>query len=168
MAALDAERYLESVHDAIASRSRSRRLIDPEGPVPSGTEPAPVPDRPAYDRMSWHGTNLRARFEACLRAGPRGGRARPSQHLGAGRAQRTGNTWRGADSHPPLAVRFRLEGSNWFARPEQVTPKAWRHDIALLEQTHRRCGPPLPISAADLDRAPTRSKVTMQALVTGG
>ena len=32
---------------------------------------------------------------------------------------------------------FPLSGSNWFARPADGTPAAWRADVALLEDTHQ-------------------------------
>ena len=32
---------------------------------------------------------------------------------------------------------FPLKGSNWFPRPQDATEKAWRADIALLDEMHR-------------------------------
>jgi uncharacterized damage-inducible protein DinB len=123
----------------------------------------------AYDRKSWHGTNLRGSIRGL---DPAVAARRP----GAGRhniwelvvhaAYWKYVAWRRLTS--VARGSFPLEGSNWFARPEQVTLKAWRHDIALLEQTHRTLRAAIAdLRPPDLDRAPTRSKVTMQALVTG-
>jgi len=33
---------------------------------------------------------------------------------------------------------FPLDGSNWFAQPAPPTEKAWRADVAMLEEQHRR------------------------------
>ncbi len=32
---------------------------------------------------------------------------------------------------------FKLEGSNWFQRPVELSEKAWRADLELLEAEHR-------------------------------
>jgi hypothetical protein len=32
---------------------------------------------------------------------------------------------------------FPLEGSNWFARPVELSDAAWRADVALLDAQHR-------------------------------
>ena len=32
---------------------------------------------------------------------------------------------------------FPLKGSNWFERPIEATDRAWRSDVALLEDMHR-------------------------------
>jgi hypothetical protein len=33
---------------------------------------------------------------------------------------------------------FALKGSNWFKRPVELSQKAWRDDLALLEVEHRK------------------------------
>lgn len=94
----------------------------------------------AYDRRSWHGTNLRGSIR------------RVSAAVAARRPDRgRHNIWEIVvhAAYWKYAVRrrllgeargsFPLKGSNWFSRPE--TPKAietaWQADIALLDQMHR-------------------------------
>jgi hypothetical protein len=144
-------------------------LIDPEGSVPSELSQLLFLIDTAYDRVSWHGTNLKGSIRG---VSPRAAAWRPRRRrhniweLVVHAAYWKYVAWRRLTS----AARgsFPLEGSNWFARPEQVTLKAWRHDIALLEQTHRTLRVAIAdLRPPDLNRAPARSKVTMRALVTG-
>jgi uncharacterized damage-inducible protein DinB len=123
----------------------------------------------SYDRVSWHGTNLRGSIRG---VSPRQAASRPAAgrhniwELVVHAAYWKYIAWRRLTS----ATRgsFPLEGSNWFTRPQQVTEKAWRADIALLEQTHRTLRAAIAdLRPADLTRKPPRSKVTTRALVTG-
>jgi hypothetical protein len=48
---------------------------------------------------------------------------------------------------------FPFRGSNWIVRPESPTEKAWRSDLALLGELHRRLrGAVEKISPATLSR----------------
>ena len=92
----------------------------------------------AYDRRSWHGTNLRGSIRGLSRA-----RAtwRPSPDRR--------NIWELVvhAAYWKYAVRrrltgdkrgsFPLRGSNWWTRPEEDTDAAWQRDIALLAAEHR-------------------------------
>ncbi len=105
----------------------------------------------AFDRTSWHGTNLRGSL--------RGVSARLAAHRPArGRH----NIWEVTvhAAYWKYAVRrrltgekrgsFTLEGSNWFERPEpssrgarraKIAPadeRAWKRDVRLLIDEHRR------------------------------
>jgi uncharacterized damage-inducible protein DinB len=91
----------------------------------------------AYDRQSWHGTNLRGSIrrmtleQLCWRPG-------------AGRH----NIWEIVvhAAYWKYAVRrrltgekrgsFPLKGSNWFARPVDASESAWREDLLLLQSAH--------------------------------
>jgi uncharacterized damage-inducible protein DinB len=123
----------------------------------------------SYDRVSWHGTNLRGSIRGVSprQAAWRPGRSRHNiWELVVHAAYWKYVAWRRLTS----AARgsFPLEGSNWFVRPQEATLSAWRSDIALLEQTHRTLRASIAaLRPADLDRKPPRSKVTMRALVTG-
>jgi uncharacterized damage-inducible protein DinB len=123
----------------------------------------------AYDRVSWHGTNLKGSIRGVSprQAAWRPGRSRHNiWELVVHAAYWKYVAWRRLTS----AARgsFPLEGSNWFARPEQATLEAWRHDIALLEQTHRTLRTAIAdLRPRDLNHKPAKSKVTMRALVTG-
>ena len=93
----------------------------------------------AFDRKAWHGPNLRG----CVRgldARTAAWRPAPGRHnirelvvhaaywKYAVRRRLTGEK-RGS---------FPLTGSNWFARPEADGEAAWRDDVALLAEEHRR------------------------------
>jgi hypothetical protein len=64
---------------------------------------------------------------------------------------------------------FPLKGSNWFARPDaEATEEAWRADVALLEEMHRRMRAAVAaLAPADLHRTPAGSKVSNSALILG-
>jgi hypothetical protein len=92
----------------------------------------------AYDRRSWHGTNLHGSIrgvspkQAAWRPGP-------SRHniweivvhaaywKYAARRRLTGEA-RGS---------FPMKGSNWFERPQAATDALWRSDVELLDAMHR-------------------------------
>ena len=93
----------------------------------------------AFERKSWHGTNLRGAFRGMTagEAAWRPGEGRP-------------NAWELAlhTAYWKYVVRrkltgekrgsFALEGSNWFRRPEgEPDGAAWKDDLALLVAEHR-------------------------------
>jgi uncharacterized damage-inducible protein DinB len=123
----------------------------------------------AYNRASWHGTNLRGSIRG---VSPRQAAWRPGQgrhniwELVVHSAYWKYVAWRRLTS----ATRgsFALDGSNWFPRPEQATRAAWRSDLALLDDTHRTLRAAIvELDPRDLDRKPRKGKTTMRALVTG-
>jgi hypothetical protein len=92
----------------------------------------------AFDRRSWHGTNLRGSLRG-VSLRDAAWRPAPGRH----------NIWELAvhAAYWKYAVRrrltdegrgsFPLEGANWFERPEQATAAAWSTDLALLREQHR-------------------------------
>jgi len=93
----------------------------------------------AYDRRAWHGPNLRGAIrglrpaEAAWR--PDGGANsiwRIVLHCAywkyAVRRRLTGEGKRGS---------FARKGSNWFPLPEPADARAWKADVALLDEEHR-------------------------------
>ncbi len=63
---------------------------------------------------------------------------------------------------------FPLKGSNWFKRPMVATEKAWRADIALLEETHRSMHDAIAgLTSSDLKKNPTGSKWTNLQTISG-
>jgi uncharacterized damage-inducible protein DinB len=92
----------------------------------------------AYDRRSWHGTNLRGSLRG-LGAAEAAWRPAKQRH----------NIWEIAvhAAYWKYVVRrrlrgerrgsFALSGSNWFRRPLEPTAAAWRADLALLDDCHR-------------------------------
>src|SRR5262245_48041493 len=87
----------------------------------------------AYDRRSWHGTNLRGSIRglSAKRAAWRPARGRHNiwelvVHAAYWKyvvRRRLGREARGS---------FPLKGSNWFERPLEGTDHAWRADVLLL------------------------------------
>ena len=126
----------------------------------------------AYNRASWHGTNLRGSIrrvgvkQAAWRPGP----ARHTiwetvvhaAYWKYAAARRFTGSGRGS---------FPLKGSNWFRRPidgTRTTDSAWRADIALLDQMHGLLrGAVAGLSSKDLARTPPGKKVSNFALISG-
>ncbi len=99
----------------------------------------------AYNKQSWHGTNLRGSIR---RVTPEVAAWRPARNrhniweLVVHAAYWKYAVWRRLTGEKRGS--FPLDGSNWFARPERTTlqgrttgvDKAWRADVALLDRTH--------------------------------
>jgi hypothetical protein len=126
----------------------------------------------AYNRTSWHGTNLRGSIR---RVGVEQAvwRPKPNRH----------NIWEivvHAAYWKYAAARrftsgargsFGLKGSNWFRRPldrANATERAWREDVALLDETHDTLREAVArLSPEDLTRTPPGKKVSNFALLSG-
>ena len=123
----------------------------------------------AYNRRSWHGTNLRGTIR-----GLTAGQAvwRPARHRH--------NIWElvvHAAYWKYAALRrftggargsFPLKGSNWVERSNGSDEAAWRKDVRLLDQQHRLLREAVAaLSARDLNRTPRGSKVSNFALLSG-
>ena len=140
----------------------------------------------AYDRKSWHGTNLRGsiRGVTAAQAARRPARGRHNiwelvLHAAywkyVVRRRLTGDLSakrKVALSLPKGEKRgsFELDGSNFFPRPEpgRATEVAWRGDIALLDRTHRQLRDAIAALPASALRPSRRSgEVTPFFLVTG-
>jgi hypothetical protein len=111
----------------------------------------------AYNRQSWHGTNLRGSIRGITarEAAQRPGRGRHNiwelvvhaaywKYVVLRRLTGDPSTKLRVDPSTTLRVdkrgSFELAGSNFFLRPERgkATDAAWRADIALLDRTHQR------------------------------
>ena len=123
----------------------------------------------AYNRQSWHGTNLRGSVRG-MSSDLAAWRPAPDRHniweivvhaaywKYAARRRLTGQA-RGS---------FPLKGSNWFPRPQEATDKAWRADIALLDQMHSSLRDAvLHLPARQLYLTAKGSNVTNFALLSG-
>ena len=122
----------------------------------------------AYDRKSWHGTNLRGSIRG-LTPQQAVWRPQPARHniheLGVHAAywkyaarRRLSQGKRGA---------FPLAGSNFFARETADAPQ-WKSDVALLEQMHRQLRATIStLPAAALPKPLRNSDLTHAALITG-
>jgi len=63
---------------------------------------------------------------------------------------------------------FPLKGSNWFPRPEADSLAAWRADIALLDEMHRRLRDTVAgLSPRDLETIPRGSRLSNRAVISG-
>ncbi len=92
-----------------------------------------------YERKAWHGPNLRQSLRG-VSPECAAWRPQPGRH----------NIWEIAlhAAYWKYVVRRRLQGgkrgsfvlkgSNWFKRPMELSEKAWRADLALLEAEHRK------------------------------
>lgn len=93
----------------------------------------------AFDRKSWHGTNLRGAI-----------RGVPADLAAWRPAEGRHNIWELVvhAAYWKYAVRrrlvrekrgsFSLEGSNWWARPQDGGPTEWKRDVSLLVAEHAR------------------------------
>jgi len=123
----------------------------------------------AFDRRSWHGTNLRGAIRGL---GPRQASWRP----GRGRH----NVWELVlhAAYWKYAVRrrltgekrgsFALAGSNWFPSPARPTEGEWKKAVALLVEEHRRLRAVIAgLGAADLVRVVKGRRVSHRRLLRG-
>jgi hypothetical protein len=123
----------------------------------------------AYDRPSWHGSNLRGSIrgitldELCRRP-----------------AANRHNIWEIVlhAAYWKYAVRrrilgekrgsFAVKGSNWFARPVEATAAAWRADLRLLQEMHDSVRAAIAgVAARDLYRKSRGSRHTNAFMITG-
>lgn len=126
----------------------------------------------AYNKSSWHGTNLRGSLrrvtpaQAAWRPGPDRHNiweiAVHAAYWKYAAARRFTGGARGS---------FPLTGSNWFLRPVGSGPSgagAWRADLDLLDGMHDSLrGVLMRLSAKELARTPPGSKVSNIALLSG-
>jgi uncharacterized damage-inducible protein DinB len=123
----------------------------------------------AYNRRSWHGTNLRGSIRG-LTARQAAWRPAPRRH----------NIWELVvhAAYWKYAVlrrftgaargSFPLKGSNWFERSNAADEAGWREDVALLEGQHGVLRDAIAALAdRDLDRTPRGSKVSNFELLSG-
>jgi hypothetical protein len=125
----------------------------------------------AYNKASWHGTNLRGSLRRVTPA-QASWRPAPGRHniweiavhaaywKYAAARRFTGGT-RGS---------FPLKGSNWFRRPEAGVPPdaGWKRDLQLLDDMHDALrAAVVRLSAKDLSRTPPGKKVSNFALISG-
>lgn len=125
----------------------------------------------AYDRQSWHGTNLRGslrgvtfRQAACRPAPRRHNIWELVVHCAYWKyavTRRLTGQKRGS---------FPLEGSNWFDRPVRGahTERAWKEDLALLDAMHRALRAAVAqLPASRLDEVPEQFKTSNSFLIQG-
>jgi DinB superfamily len=123
----------------------------------------------AYDRRSWHGTNLRGSIRGMLPE-EAAWRPAPGRHNAWEIVVHAGY-WKYAVRRRLVGDRrgsFPLKGSNWFERSDAANTRLWREDLALLDRMHAElCSAVSALSARDLDRAATGGTTSVFELVAG-
>ena len=123
----------------------------------------------SYDRLAWHGTNLRGSVRG-LSAAQASWRPAPQRH----------NIWEIVvhAAYWKYAVRrrilgekrgsFPLKGSNWFRRPVEDTAAAWKADLVLLDETHKSMRQAIEqLPARKLHTLQGKTKFTYAQLIYG-
>jgi hypothetical protein len=125
----------------------------------------------AFDRRSWHGTNLRGSLKG-LTGAQAAWRPAPGRHnvweIALHAAYWKYAVWRRLTGGKRGS--FPLAGSDWWRRPAgEVSEEAWRADVALLAEQHRRLRAVVArLKPSDLaKRAPAGRQVTIAAVVRG-
>lgn len=123
----------------------------------------------AYDRKSWHGTNLRGSVRG-LSARHAAWRPAPDRH-NVWELVVHAAYWKYAAFRRLTGLKrgsFPLKGSNWFARGDRADDRAWREDLALLDHTHKTLRAAVAkLSPADLDHTARGSTLSNFALLSG-
>ena len=123
----------------------------------------------AYEKKAWHGPNLRGSIRG-LDAQRTAWRPGPNRHNIWEIVVHTAY-WKYIVRRRMLGERrdsFPLKGSNWFVRPTSFVEKAWRDDIALLEDMHRKMRSAVSaFSPKDLQKIPRGSKVSNASIIYG-
>jgi hypothetical protein len=123
----------------------------------------------AYQRAAWHGPNLRGSLRG-VSAREAAWRPAPGRHniweIAVHAAYWKYAVWRRLTGQKRGS--FPIRGSNWFKRPETLTEKAWKADLAMLERLHRQVrAAAAQLRASDLPRRSRGSRRTNATLVYG-
>jgi len=123
----------------------------------------------AYDRRSWHGTNLRGSLRG-LSASRAAWRPGPGRHnaweIAVHAAYWKYAAWRRITGEKRGS--FARGGSNWFVTPSPASDAAWRKDVALLQEYHRLLRAAVSrLSDEDLERRATGGREPIGRLVRG-
>jgi hypothetical protein len=92
-----------------------------------------------YEKKAWHGPNLRGSLRG-VTVGQAVWRPGPDRH-NIRDLVRHAAYWKYANRRRLTGEKrgsFPLVGSNWFAESAPATEKAWRADVAMLDEQHRR------------------------------
>ncbi len=123
----------------------------------------------AYDRVSWHGPNLRGSLRGmtpALAAWRPGAERHNIWELVVHAAYWKYVAWRRLTGAKRGS--FPLAGSNFVARPVESTKAALQSDLDLLDEMHRVLREAAAaVPAGELDRESAQRGVTKRALLTG-
>ena len=122
-----------------------------------------------YNKKAWHGPNLRGAIKR-VAFEQAAWRPAPQRH----------NIWEHVvhAAYWKYIVRrrllgekkgaFPLKGSNWFVRPVVLEARAWREDLALLEEMHQTMRVAVAcLAPEDLRHVPAGSTVSHAAIIAG-
>lgn len=123
----------------------------------------------AFDRKSWHGTNLRGSIRG-LTARQASARPAPGRHSIREIVLHTAYwkyaVYRRLTNEPKGS--FPLKGSNWFPRTGSCTEAEWKSDVRLLAEIHGRMKCAIAgLSRRDLLTIPPGSATTILDTITG-
>ena len=123
----------------------------------------------AFDRRSWHGTNLRGSLRG-MDAAKASVRPAPARHnaweIAVHAAYWKYAAWRRLTGEKRGS--FARAGSNWFPSPAPGSEAEWRKDVAMLVGYHRQLREAVArLSDDDLDRRTPGGKETVGRLVRG-
>jgi hypothetical protein len=123
----------------------------------------------AYDRRSWHGTNLRGALRG-VTVDQAAWRPAPGRHdiweIVLHAAYWKYAVWRRLTGEKRGT--FARTGSNWFPTPTPPTEARWRADVKLLGECHRDLREAVAdLSDADLGRRAAGGKEAVGRLVRG-
>lgn len=123
----------------------------------------------AFDKKSWHGTNLRGSLRnvaletALYRPAPE---RRNIWEIVLHAAYWKYTVWRRLRGAAKSG--FARKGSNWFAPPDPQSLAQWEDDVKLLGSTHRQLREAVSaLTVADLEATPAGSKVGNFEIVSG-
>ena len=123
----------------------------------------------AYNRPSWHGTNLRGSIRR-VSPGQAAWRPGPKRHNIWENVVHAAY-WKYAASRRFVDLpqgSFHYKGSNWFRRPDAVSKRTWRADVALLDEMHSVLRDAVTkLSTRQLYQTPRGRKVSNFALLSG-
>jgi len=123
----------------------------------------------AFDRKSWHGTNLRGSLRR-LNAAEAAWRPAPGRHSIREIVVHCAY-WKYAVRRRMLGHKrgsFPLKGSDWFVRSDGDGESGWREDLALLEHEHAQLrAAARGLKASRLPARPPGSTVTYGHLLRG-
>jgi uncharacterized damage-inducible protein DinB len=135
--------------------------------VSSGIEPLLSLLDEAYNKKSWHGTNLRGSIRglsAAQAAWRTGHHSIADLVVHCAYWKYAARRWLRGDKRGS----FPLKGSNWFALPDPPTPVAWRQYVALLQSQHAALRAAVAeLSPGQLEATHAGSKVSKAMLIRG-
>jgi len=123
----------------------------------------------AYDKRAWHGPNLKGSLRgiSSLDAAWRPGKNRHNIWEIALHAA----YWKYVVLRRLLGKKrgsFDVAGSNWFLRPVEISEKAWKADLRILEKLHQELRRVVAgVKEKDLDLAPKGSQSSNEFLIRG-